>query len=143
MTRGYAASGGSITVTSTGGGVTYGDRTILTGCYGVEHRINIIHDQDNYIRWYVNGVLKCEQLDTEVGVTNYHKYGCYGTTSGNVPAIVKWRAVRNFRDGFPPGQSVTPTPRKKCRRDVWFVVFIVSLIAELAINHWSLPIIVQ
>jgi regulation of enolase protein 1 (concanavalin A-like superfamily) len=73
-------------------------------------RINIIHDQDNYIRWYVNGILKCEQRDTEVGVDNYHKYGCYGTTSGNVPAIVKWRAVKSFKDGFPPGHTVSPVP---------------------------------
>src|SRR6185436_4302618 len=110
MTRGYASSGGHITCTGTGGGVTYGSTTIASACYGVELRINIIHDQDNYVRWYVNGVLKCEQLDTEVGVTNYHKYGCYGTTSGNVPAIVKWRAVRSFKDGFPPGTEVKAVP---------------------------------
>jgi hypothetical protein len=110
MTRGYASNGGHITCTSTGGGVTFGSTTIASECYGVELRINIIHDQDNYIRWYVNGVLKCEQRDTEIGVDNYHKYGCYGTTSGNVPAIVKWRAVRSFKDGFAPGQSVTPVP---------------------------------
>src|ERR1043165_4482281 len=110
MTRGYASSGGHITCTSTGGGVTFGNTTIATGCYGIELRINVMHDQDNYIRWYVNGVLKCEQLDTEVGVTNYHKYGCYGTTSGNVPAIVKWRAVKSFKDGFPPSADVKVAP---------------------------------
>jgi regulation of enolase protein 1 (concanavalin A-like superfamily) len=110
MTRGYASSGGHITCTGTGGGVTFGTTTIATACYGVELRINVIHDQDNYIRWYVNGVLKCEQLDTEVGVDNYHKYGCYGTTSGNVPAVVKWRAVRSFKDGFAPNATVTAAP---------------------------------
>src|SRR6185503_19711966 len=110
MTRGYASNGGHITATSTGGGVTYGSTTIASGCYGVELKINIIHDQDNYVRWYVNGVLKCEQKDTEVGVTNYWKYGCYGTTSGNVPAIVKWRAVRTFKDGVPPVADVVAVP---------------------------------
>src|SRR5690242_1221060 len=64
MTRGYASSGGHITVTSTGGGVTFGSTTIATGCYGIELRINVIHDQDNVIQWYVNGVFKCEQRDT-------------------------------------------------------------------------------
>src|SRR6185369_15532959 len=106
MTRGYSASGGSITVTGTGGS-SWGSHTIVTGCYGVEKRINVIHSQDNYVQWYVNGSLKCQQEDTETGITNYHKYGCYGTTSGNVPAVVKWRAARSYKDGFPPNADVT------------------------------------
>src|SRR3954466_1747770 len=64
MTRGYSASGGSITLTSTGGTV-WGSRTIVTGCYGVEKRINVVHSQDSYIQWYVNGTLKCQQDDPE------------------------------------------------------------------------------
>lgn len=96
MTRGYSASGGSIKVTGTGGGVTFGSQTIATGCYGVEKRINVIHYQDHYVRWYVNGTEKCEQRDTETGVTNYHKFGCYGTL--NTGAVtVYWRAVKHFR----------------------------------------------
>src|SRR4051812_47218317 len=95
MTRGYSASGGSITVTGTGG-AAWGSKTIVTGCYGVEKRINVIHSQDSYVQWYVNGVLKCQQEDNESGIANYHKYGCYGTTSGNVPAVVKWRAARSY-----------------------------------------------
>jgi len=105
MTRGYSASGGSITVTGTGG-ASWGSHTIVTGCYGVEKRINVIHSQDNYVQWYVNGVLKCQQEDTESGIANYHKYGCYGTTSGNVPAVVKWRAARSYQDGYPDKVSL-------------------------------------
>jgi len=96
MTRGYSASGGSIKVTSTGGGVTFGSQTIATSCYGVEKRINVIHYQDHYVRWYVNGSEKCEQRDTETGITNYHKFGCYGTL--NTGAVtVYWRAVRHYK----------------------------------------------
>jgi len=104
MTRGYSASGGSITVTGTGGTV-WGSKTIATGCYGVELRVNVIHSQDSYIQWYVNGTLKCQQADTEAGVANYHKYGCYGTlTTGT--ATVKWRAARSYMDGYPPKVEV-------------------------------------
>src|SRR5581483_5808880 len=99
MTRGYSASGGSITVTGTGGTV-WGSRTIATSCYGVEKRINVTHSQDNYVQWWVNGSLKCQQDDPEAGVANYHKYGCYGTlTTGTV--TVKWRAARSYMDGYP------------------------------------------
>lgn len=96
MTRGYPSQGGNIYITTTGGTV-WGNRTIATGCYGVEKRINVIHSQDKYVQWYVNGTLKCQQGDTEVGVMNYHKYGCYGSFSG--VATVKWRQVRSYRDG--------------------------------------------
>jgi len=104
MTRGYSASGGSITVTGTGGS-SWGSHTIVTGCYGVEKRINVIHSQDNYVQWYVNGSLKCQQEDTETGITNYHKYGCYGSlTTGTV--TVKWRAARFYQDGYPDKVSL-------------------------------------
>src|ERR1043166_7155496 len=88
---GYSSSGGSIRCTGTGGSVTFGSTTIATSCYGVEKRINIIHNQDHYVQWYVNGTKKCEQTDTESGITNYHKFGCYGTlNTGSV--TVYWRA---------------------------------------------------
>src|SRR5207244_3657537 len=83
MMRGYSSSNGHITNTATGG-ASFGSKTIATNCYGVELRINIIHSQDNYVQWWVNGSLKNQQDDPESGVTNYHKYGCYGTTNGNV-----------------------------------------------------------
>jgi hypothetical protein len=96
MTRGYSSSGGSIRCTGTGGSVTFGSTTLATSCYGVEKRINVIHYQDHYVRWYVNGTEKCEQTDTESGITNYHKFGCYGTL--NTGAVtVYWRAVRHYR----------------------------------------------
>jgi hypothetical protein len=100
MTRGYASSNGHITVTGTGGTV-WGDRTIATNCYGVELKVNVVHSQDNYVQWYVNGSLQCQQDDPEPGVTNYHKYGCYGTlNTGSV--TVYWRACRFYQDGYPP-----------------------------------------
>ena len=43
-----------------------------------------------------NGSLKSSFADTE-SVTNYHKYGCYGTL--NTGAVtVKWRAARFYKD---------------------------------------------
>lgn len=101
MMRGYSTSGGKIRVV---GGI--GD--IQTNTYGVERRINVIHDQDKYVQFYVDGVFKGEFSENEQ-VDNYWKYGDYGTVaSDTVPAVVKWRAVRTFRDGIPPGALATP-----------------------------------
>ncbi len=102
MMRGYSASGGKIRVV---GGI--GD--LQTNAYGIEHRINVIHNQDKYVQFYVDGVFKGEFAENEQ-VTNYWKYGNYGTVATDtVPAVVKWRAVRTFRDGLPPGAIATPT----------------------------------
>src|SRR3954447_3616421 len=101
MMRGYSASGGKIHVV---GGI--GD--IQTNTYGIERRINVIHNQDKYVQFYVDGVLRGEFNEHEL-VDNYWKYGDYGTVaSDTVPAVVKWRAVRTFRDGLPPGAIATP-----------------------------------
>lgn len=99
LTHGSTSAGGSIYLTSTGGNI-WGIKTIATGCYGIEKRLNVIHSQDKYIQWYVNGSLKCQQGDTEVGVTNYHKYGCYGPFG--IPTTIQWRQVRSYRDGTTP-----------------------------------------
>ena len=101
MMRGYSASGGKIRVV---GGI--GD--IQTNTYGIERRINVIHNQDKYVQFYVDGVLKGEFNENEQ-VDNYWKYGDYGTVAANtVPAVVKWRAVRTFRDGLPLGAIASP-----------------------------------
>ena len=93
MMRGYSSSGGSIRTVGGGG-------TIATNTYGVEKRINVVHSQDNYVQFYVDGVLKADFPEAEA-VTNYWKYGCYGTlTTGAV--TVKWRNVKTFVDGYPP-----------------------------------------
>lgn len=102
MIRGFAANGGELRVSTS--------KVLASAVHGVEHRVNVIHLQEdvgNKIQIYINGVLKHEFADNEP-ITNYHKYGCYGTlrTAG---ATVKWRAVRHFRDGQPPG-STTPPP---------------------------------
>jgi hypothetical protein len=91
MVRGYSANNGEIR----GGGAT-----LSSGCYGVERRVNVIHRQGQDIRTYINGSLKNVITDDEA-VTNYHKYGCYGTlTTGAV--TVRWRAARFYKDGQPP-----------------------------------------
>jgi len=101
MMRGYSASGGKIRVV---GGI--GDIQLNT--YGVERRINVIHNQNKYVQFYVDGVLKGE-FDEDEQVENYWKYGNYGTVaSDTVPAVVKWRAVRTFADGLPPGALASP-----------------------------------
>jgi hypothetical protein len=101
MMRGFASSGGKIRVT--------GHADIATGVYGVEKRINVIHDQDNFVQYYVDGVLRSEFQESDPAV-NYWKYGAYGTVGDNVPAVVKWRNVRTFRDGSPPGDIIGPVP---------------------------------
>lgn len=91
MVRGFNGDNGSLRI---------GDKVLITGIYGKETRLNVIHLQEdvgNKIIVYVNGVKKFEMPDNEQ-VTNYHKYGNYGTmrTGG---AIVQWRHVRCFKDG--------------------------------------------
>jgi hypothetical protein len=88
MIRGFSSNGGSLR----GGG-----RTLATGIYGVEQRINVVHRQGNDIRMYVNGSL-AHSIEDDEAVSNYHKYGCYGTLRTGA-ATVKWRQVRHFKDG--------------------------------------------
>src|SRR6185436_18504479 len=83
MMRGYAANNGKLRVVG-------GTWDIETTCYGVEKRINVVHDQNNYFQFYVNGTLRGMVSEAE-DVSNYWKYGCYGTlTTSSVS--VKWRA---------------------------------------------------
>lgn len=94
MIRGYAADGGSIR----GAG-----QTLATNIYDQEVKINVIHLQENVgnrIKIYVNGVKKADIADNEA-VTNYMKYGNYGTlTTGT--ATVQWRNVKLYKDGTAP-----------------------------------------
>jgi hypothetical protein len=91
MLRGYSANGGEMRALS---------GTVATGVYGVEQRVNVIHRQGQDIRVYINGSLKRSEADGEA-VTNYHKYGCYGTLRTGA-ATVKWRAVRHYQNGQAP-----------------------------------------
>lgn len=94
MIRGYAADGGSIR----GAG-----QTLATNVYGKEVHINVIHlqeDKGNRIKIYINGVKKADIADNEA-VTNYMKYGNYGTLRTGT-ATVKWRGVKVYRDGTAP-----------------------------------------
>jgi hypothetical protein len=101
MMRGYRDNGGTIRVMG-------GSNTIATDVYGDEVRINVIHQYNVSAKFYVNGQFIYEKPHNDPGVTNYWKYGVYGTTNGNVPAIVQWRGVRTFRDGLPPEANATP-----------------------------------
>jgi hypothetical protein len=97
MIRGYAADGGSIRAAG---------KTLATGVYGEEVRVNVIHLQENVgnkIIIYINGVKKAEIADNEA-VTNYHKYGNYGTMRTG-EAVVKWRRARFYRDGRAPAST--------------------------------------
>ncbi|MFD0893986.1 hypothetical protein KBB96_11225 [Luteolibacter ambystomatis] len=85
MIRGFSASGGTLREGST---------VLATSCYGVEKRVNVIHYQGNYFEIWINGSEKKQFNDTE-DVSNYWKYGCYGTlTTG--PVTVQWRQVRCY-----------------------------------------------
>ena len=99
MIRGFSGSGGSIR----GGG-----KTLATGIYGVERRINVIHTQGGKIQMYVNGSLKHQITDNE-NVSNYHKYGCYGTLRTGA-ATVRWRAACSFKDGNAPVAALEAEP---------------------------------
>ena len=101
MMRGYRDNGGEIRVVSPA-------NVIASSIYGQEVRINMIHLQNQWSKWYVNGQLVLTKSESDTEATNYWKYGVYGTTSGNVPAVVQWRAVRTFRDGVPPEIISTP-----------------------------------
>ncbi|MGX5817368.1 hypothetical protein ACWKWU_04180 [Chitinophaga lutea] len=94
MVRGFSANGGSIKVGST---------EIANNIYNTEVKINVIHLQENVgnrIKVYVNGVKKIDMADNEA-VTNYMKYGNYGTlTTGT--AWVQWRDVKIYKDGTAP-----------------------------------------
>ena len=100
MIRGYAAEGGSMR----GAG-----QTLATKIYGREVKVNVIHMQEdvgNKIQIYINDTLRAEIPDNEP-VSNYHKYGNYGTMRTG-EAVVKWRQARFFRDGVPPGETPPP-----------------------------------
>jgi hypothetical protein len=100
MIRGYAAEGGSMR----GAG-----KTLATNMYGREVKVNVIHMQEdvgNKIQIYINDTLRAEMPDNEP-VSNYHKYGNYGTMRTG-EAVVTWRRARFFRDGVPPGETPPP-----------------------------------
>ncbi|WP_394841161.1 hypothetical protein LZC95_29335 [Pendulispora brunnea] len=87
MMRGYSDSGGTLRTVG-GGGV------LATGVYGKEQRINVIHKQDDYVEFYVNGSRKARFSEDEE-VTNYWKYGVYGTLRTGAVSVT-WRAVQTF-----------------------------------------------
>ena len=92
MLRGYRDNGGEL---------RNGSAVLATGAYGVERRVNVIHRQGQDFRIYINGSLKNTTADNE-SVTNYHKYGVYGTLKTGA-VTVKWRGARFYKDGLPPG----------------------------------------
>jgi len=87
MLRGYAANGGTLRTVG-GGGV------LATGVYGREQRVNVIHKQDDFVEFYINGSRKA-RFSEEEEVRNYWKYGVYGTLRTGA-VTVRWRQVRLF-----------------------------------------------
>lgn len=99
MIRGFSENNGSIKLGST---------VLASNIYGQEVRVNVIHLQENVgnkFLVYINGVKKAELADNEA-VTNYMKYGNYGTlTTGT--ATVQWRDVKLYQNGTAPGAQIT------------------------------------
>jgi hypothetical protein len=94
MVRGFAENGGSIKAQGV---------PLIDHIYGKEVRVNVIHMQEdvgNTFAVYIDGVKKTEFRDGE-RVTNYHKYGCYGSLKTK-EAVVKWRSVKHFEGGTQP-----------------------------------------
>jgi hypothetical protein len=122
MIRGYSASGGSMR----GAG-----QTLITNCYGKEVRVNVIHLQENVgnkIIIYINGVKKAEIADNEA-VTNYHKYGNYGTLRTD-EAVVRWRRARFFRDGRAPSTAAATEAAAKAEEATGQEDFAIRVLAN-------------
>jgi hypothetical protein len=92
--RVWAADGGTIRTAGISG-------VVATQAYGIEHRINIIHDQNKFVRVYRNGSLKVSATENEKAAV-YHKYGAYGNNARAGNVRVQWRRARFFRDGQAP-----------------------------------------
>lgn len=95
MLRGFAAKGGEIRKSSS--------KVMAAGVHGKEIRVNVIHLQEdcgNKILVFIDGVKKLEIPDSEA-ISNYFKYGCYGTLKTG-PVAVKWRKARYFAGGREP-----------------------------------------
>jgi hypothetical protein len=113
MLRGYAKNGGELGVAQA---PIPGIPRVADHCYGREIKVNVIHLQEdvgNKFIVYLDDKKVLEFPDNEHpknhGGKNYHKYGCYGTLKTG-QAVVKWRAVRHFKDGTPPAEPAGKAP---------------------------------
>jgi hypothetical protein len=79
----------------------------------------------NKIIIYINGVKKAEIADNEA-VTNYHKYGNYGTLRTD-EAVVRWRRARFYRDGRAPSTAAaTEAAAKEATEQEDFNIHVLS-----------------
>lgn len=82
----------------------YDNETIATGCWGVYHRINVVHyTSSGSIEVWVNGS-KVGTFADGGQVTHYFKYGVYATSrfvQDDTYAGIYWRGVRYFSGGSP------------------------------------------
>jgi Ricin-type beta-trefoil lectin domain-like len=80
----------------------YNDTTLVSGCWGVYHRVNVIHyTGTGNIEVWINGSKK-GTWDDGGTTTHYTKYGCYdvGTTSTTTSRTgCYWQDVKFFKDG--------------------------------------------
>ena len=82
--------------TNNNGSLTAEGPTILTGVYGQQHRINIIHDMNTaMIAVYVDGSLLYNQAD-QGGTNHYSKFGMY---QGGCVTHDQWANVKYFTGG--------------------------------------------
>ena len=111
MVRGYSENNGSIKVNG---------NTLATNIYGQQVRINVIHQEDVAAKFYVNGVYKATLIDDEYAnpdgspVSNYWKYGAYGTTHGLYPTVAV-AISSHFRRRLCAKSSVWSLDDRRCR----------------------------
>ena len=82
--------------TNNNGSLTCEGPTVMTGVYGQQHRINIIHDMDTAtIQVFVDGSLLYNQAD-QGGTNHYTKFGMY---QGGCVTRDIWSNVKYFTGG--------------------------------------------
>ena len=78
----------------------YNDTTLTTGCWGVYHKVNVIHYTSTHsIEVWINSSKKGTWNDGGT-TTHYTKYGCYdvGTTSSTTSRTgCYWQSVKFFK----------------------------------------------
>jgi hypothetical protein len=107
MLRGFAANGGEIGIQIKR--PVLSTPRVATRCYGREIKVNVIHLQGDVGNRFIVYLDEKKVLEFPDGMQpknydgkNYHKYGCYGTLKTGA-VTVKWRRVRHFKGGTPPG----------------------------------------
>lgn len=98
MLRGDDANGGSLR--------HYTHEVLATNVYETWVHVNVIHVTGQFVQVYLNGEFKGQWEDNSLDHSHFFKYGCYGTLDTD-SAFVKWKSVKYFVGGTPPGRAAT------------------------------------